>query len=1105
MSDQANGCDGNNLHSHSNHNIPCSLTSFIGREQETDKVKGLLATSRLVTLTGAGGIGKTRLAIHLANTLTHAYQDGIFWIDLALLTDSAFVEHAIATALHLNERPNEPLQETLLHFLKTRTVLLVLDNCEHLIDVCAKQAETLLHACPLLTLLATSRETFRLAGEAIFVVPPLALPPEKTVSTKLNDLLRYEAVQLFIERTKNVCSDFQSTPEGVQAILQICQRLDGIPLAIELAAARMNVLAVQQIANRLVDSIQSLTTTQRTTLPRHRTLQATLEWSYTLLSLQERSLLHRLTVFAGPFTLSAVESVSCGAGIDQGEALDLITYLINKSWLVAKPHNDEARYRLLEPIRQYSLEKLRATGEEPVWRGRHAEWCLALAEQATPYLKSAQQAIWLRQLETEHENLRAALAWSLGNENAGELGVRLTFALFRYWWMRNYVEEARRWFTLALQVATSDVRLQASVLNAAGFLAWWQGDYAESYAFYATSRVISEQHDFANELAITLEGIGDIAAAQGDYARAVQAYEESLIIRHNLGDNWGAAVAYLGLGKVARRQGEHTKAIAYLEESRALFQAVGDKHCLLAPLMNLTGIQRDQCEYSNANQLYQACFDLAQAIGDKSNRAWVLTAWGEVARRMGDFDRAAQLMQEGLALYQQLGERHSVALTLERQGLLARNLGNEQIAVALIEQSRQLYCQLGDKRSSGWALHNLGSIARDRRDLTCACAFHTESFDLFHQLNYTIGEAAALAALGGIEIERAHWLGAAQLFGASEVRLAGRVAALYPDDRTTYEYDVALIREQLDETTLTTAWIRGSELTSDALTDHIRCMNDFFQQTTTSPPFMPFSPFQTNPNSPATTEIYIYALGKTRVVRNACTLDMQDWTYAHAKELVFYLLAHRGATREQIGVSFWPDSSENRVRERFSTMLANARRALGREKPWIVLQDKYYRLNRTLGYWYDVEVFEAKLKMAHQRLTSPVLAQQALATRLFQEAIDLYGGDLADDLKDGTWAEAYRTTLRNKYLNALLTLGKLHLTAADYAQAVTAFQRALAHDNCIEEAYRGLMRCYAQQGERGLALRQYDLLVRALHEELDAPPSAESVALTDRIRGGEEV
>jgi predicted ATPase len=407
------------------HNLPSALSSFVGRKKELAEVRRLLEDTRLLTLTGPGGCGKTRLALAAADELVGTFADGVWLMDLAPLADSSLVPQAVASTLGLREQPGRWLTETLSDNLASKRVLLVLDNCEHLVEACAELAESLLLFCPELRVLATSREPLGIAGEVAWPVPSLSLPDLRR-APNIETLPRYESARLFVERTEAVKPTFAVTEQNAPLVAKICYRLDGIPLAIELAAARSKVLSVEEISERLDDCFALLSAGNRTALPRHRTLHATMDWSHDLLPEQERILFRRLSVFAGGFTLEAAESVCAGEHLERNEVLDLLSHLVDKSLVIVREGVVETRYRLLETVRQYGRERLDAS-EDEVER-RHADFFVGLAEEAEGELSGPDQARWLTLLQTEHDNLRAALSWSLGKKRDLGLGVSLVRA-----------------------------------------------------------------------------------------------------------------------------------------------------------------------------------------------------------------------------------------------------------------------------------------------------------------------------------------------------------------------------------------------------------------------------------------------------------------------------------------------------------------------------------------------------------------------------------------------------------------------------------------------------------------------------------------------------
>ena len=428
------------------HNLPIQLTTFVGRGREIGEVRERLATARQLTLTGSGGVGKTRLALEVAAQLLEDFPHGVWLVDLSTLSDAALVPQAIAAPLNMQEEAGRPLTAALGDYLLSKKVLLILDNCEHLSEACAQLTESLLRRCPSIRVLATSRETLGMVGEAVYRVPSLSLPDLRRLPD-FDGLIQYEAVRLFADRAALSQPEFALRPDNAAAVARICGHLDGIPLAIELAAARVKALSVEAIAARLGDRFRLLTG-GRTAVPRHQTLRAVMDWSYDLLPEPERALLRRLSVFAGGFALEAAAAVGMREDGDEIETVDVLARLVDKSLVTVDQHAADLRYRLLETVRQYGREKLLGAGEADEAQRRHRDYFLALAERAEPELHRASQTMWLDRLEIEHDNLRAALEWSLGLEG-DETGLRLAAALAPYWHARGYLSEGREWLERA--------------------------------------------------------------------------------------------------------------------------------------------------------------------------------------------------------------------------------------------------------------------------------------------------------------------------------------------------------------------------------------------------------------------------------------------------------------------------------------------------------------------------------------------------------------------------------------------------------------------------------------------------------------------------------
>jgi predicted ATPase len=472
-------------------NLPAPLSSFIGRKREIAEIQNLLSKNRLLTLTGSGGAGKTRLAYHSAGFLSADFKDGIWATEFAALTEGDLAAQTIASALGVQEQGGRPIFESLVRFLQPRSTLLILDNCEHLIDPIARLSKSLLESCPNVKILATSREPLGVAGEMVFVVPPLSLPeaqPWRGPGMEQETLARYqqsEAIQLFITRAISAASEFKLTVENGPWVAEICRRLDGIPLAIELAAARMRAFSARQIAERLDDRFRLLISSERTAPLRHQTLAAALDWSYLMLPVKEQKMLQRLSIFASRWTLESAEFVCTNHAIQQTEVLELLSNLVDKSFVVPESMNIGRRYRLLETIRQYAYEKLDEAGNAAVIRDRHLEYFLQWAESNVNHLMRPEQHEWLRLFEVEYDNLRAALEWGQKNPAKARQGLRLAVACGRFWRLHGYFSEGREHLTNLLDLDSNQDRTlsRAWGLIWAAHLAYMQSDYSATRSF----------------------------------------------------------------------------------------------------------------------------------------------------------------------------------------------------------------------------------------------------------------------------------------------------------------------------------------------------------------------------------------------------------------------------------------------------------------------------------------------------------------------------------------------------------------------------------------------------------------------------------------------
>ena len=679
-------------------NIPVPLTSFVGREKELKDIARLLSSSRLLTLTGPGGVGKTRLAIQTAHDSIKKFKDGVFWVGLVGLSDANLIPQVIAQSLNIREVSQEPLIETLKKHLKSKDLLLILDNCEHLIRACAQYAEQLLAACPKLKVLATSIEALGLFNENTWQVPSLPLP-EIPESLSLKELQEFASIELFDERASNAKSGFALDEKNASSVAQVCRRLDGIPLAIELAAARIKVLSVDEIAARLDDRFSLLTAGSRTAIPRHQTLRATIDWSYDLLTEPERVLLRRLSVFAGVFTLEAAEEV-CSQEMKRSDILDLLGRLADKSLVIVEAASEFSgtRYRLLETIRQYSLEKLVETGEASLIRDQHLDFYLSIAEKSEPHM-GHETGIWINRLDKDLDNIRAAMEWST-NSGKAAVALRMAGSLVYFWfyWFAhgNLLSEWQHRIELALSRPEGMQRTlaRAKALNALGFLYWAD--------MYPTDRRLE--------------------------------LEEALSIGRQLGDPWNTATALRYLGLLASMQGNYVEARSFLEQSLEIWRSMG--------------------------------------LEGRSGVSWTLTFLGDVALNQNESTEARSIFEAAVAILREIGDKNLLAYPVRRLGLLAWREKDFARAIAFCKESLSLNRELGDPR----------------------------------------GVLACLAGFADIAVVQGKFARAAQLMAAVETQLAAMGMQLLPVDKKEYERNLAQLRAQFEQRTLSKSWAKGKEM-----------------------------------------------------------------------------------------------------------------------------------------------------------------------------------------------------------------------------------------------------------------------------------------------------
>ena len=636
-------------------NLPLELSSFVGRRRQVAEVKRSLAASRLVTLVGVGGVGKTRLALRTATEIQRAFDEGVWLVELDQLHDPALVAHTVAVALGLREQPGQPTVASVTEYLAPRRLLLVLDNCEHLVQACAELAEAVLQAAPEVRVLATSREPLGVRGEATQLVPSLTVPDPRQPHT-WSELSAYEAVALFADRAAAVLSGFEVDGGNQDAVVEICDRLDGLPLAIELAAVRLRALSPQQLAQRLDDRYRLLATELRGAPTRQQTLRSCIEWSYDLCSATERRLWARASVFAGGFELDAAEEICAGDGLAAEDLLDVVTGLVGKSILTRDEHRGVVRYRLLETMREFGQEKLSAAGELAALRQRHMRWYEQLVRQAEADWVSPRQGAWFARLDREHANVQVALDHCLAEPAQVESALRILVALFHfYWWGRSWDREGRHWFgqVLSLPAEPSAIRAMALLVSSA------------------------------------------LALSDGDTGPAAILTQEGCALATQLGDQGARGFCFFDRGSAALYSGDIQGAMTLCEEG--LSGLAPGTHLavrlnLLLILAIATGLAGEE---NRATALHKEMLAITEPVGECFHRAYALWALGLLALRQDDLDRAAGLQHQSLRLRRGLQDLTGTGWSLESLAWVEAAAGQSARAATLLGAADRLWESLG--------------------------------------------------------------------------------------------------------------------------------------------------------------------------------------------------------------------------------------------------------------------------------------------------------------------------------------------------------------------------------------------------------------------------
>ena len=1031
--------------------VPVRLAPLVGRESELQEILAALGRSRLLTLTGPGGTGKTRLALAAAGSARQSFPAGVCWVELAALDDGSVVATEVAARLGAPENPGQDAAAAVAEHVGPNQVLLVLDNCEHLTAATADLADRLLAACPALTILATSREVLGVDGERSWPVPPLSLP-DVSIHPAAAAIATFDAVRFFEQRAQLTRPAFRLSDDNAASVLQVCRRLDGLPLAIELAAARMRILSAQQLAERLDDIFGVLVGGTRTTPRRHQALRATLDWSHDLLDTDERAVFRRLSVFAGGFTLASAERVAAGGDIAPRQMLDLLTRLADKSLLHVDHAGRTARYHLLSTVREYARERLTEAGEEDQVRRAHLARMADLVGEITPRIDrggDGPQGLEreLDALDAETGNLRAAIELARQCHDA-IAALRIAGPLGKYAYLRGHYQEVRQWMDAAVILgADAPPELRAVALLGSGRLALLQCDYQPAVRrLEAALRLYRELDDPAG-IAATLQVLGSVAREQGRYARAMELHAESLAVAEAAGDRWAVASAHGYLGFAAWLQRDFERGIA---------------ECTLA-------------------------LALSRELGDAEGIAWALISLGTIARYQGNADQALALLSESRERSERIGFREGIAWSLEQLGLHAIDRSDAE-APALLRSSLEIHHQLRDRWRVCSVLVDLAALAvaedQSARAALLLAAAETMRAAIgtviapcerqLHDATMNAARATVSEADFATARQRGQFAQIEDILAVLEPS-AGPPAAGLPEavpPPGVPPGGVPPLAAHPERPELPRAGQPAATAAPEPATAKVARVP--------------------RPRRRSGGALRIRALGAATVHVDDAAVTAADWGYAKPRELLFLLATSPPMTRDQLGAALWPDQAPERLGTTLHTALRGVRRALG-APDWILYSDGRYSFNSEREHDCDVSTFEQALAVA--RRARP----QAAALPDLQRALAAYGGEFLAGMSAGEWAHVRRDELARSFESALLATGRMHMAAGRFQPAAAAFRRAVSHEPLNETAHRELMTCWERLGETARAVRHYEELANLLRRQVGVAPAAETTALYTRL------
>jgi predicted ATPase/DNA-binding XRE family transcriptional regulator len=786
-------------------NLPAALTNFIGREKEQAEITKLIAKNRLVTLVGTGGIGKTSLSLQVGQKLLDDFPNGVWIVRLDSLTDPALVPPTVAYVFDIRGVSENPILERLIFALRTKSTLLILDNCEHLLESCAQLVTTLLTDCPNLKILTSSREALGVAGEALYHVPPLALPDVRKLLEKFRE---YESVRLFEERAQLVQMNFALTLENAYHVAEICQCLDGIPLAIELAAAHVNMLSTEQIAARLNENFNVLTSDGRLPLPRHQTLRASMDWSWNLLSDSERILLRRLSVFAGSWTLDAAAAICSVEGVASDLIPDLLSHLINKSLVVVEHTSEESRYRLLETICQYADEKLFEIEDARDLRGRHLDYFIQIAEQGFEELRGPNDLLWLEKLEIEHDNFRAALGWAISSPHVDpQKALQLSGALYEFWILHGH-SEGYRWLAEALKTTPdAPTAYYCRALFGIAQLSYRIGKFNEASEYSENALTTARQLDIP---ALIIESLFVRAfLMRANQAEAEKLITEALALARATENKYLLSGGLLYSIIIINRFKKGGEAMKMAHEAYEMARSLGNTGQIAGSLFRLGTLKGSQGNYKEARSLLQESEILSRKSNDKMNIAYSILQLGVLAAKETDYVLARQFEEESLQIFQELGDPDSASFALSNLGWTAYVAGDYAGAASLFKEARNSSTR--DKVYFYSTLTALGLVKLAQGDENHAGEMFAESLELLKSFEDGYWLAKCLEGISGLSALSPET--ATRLLGCAETLYEEMDFVIPPSERPRHDALVEKARTQLDEEKFNTLWADGKAMT----------------------------------------------------------------------------------------------------------------------------------------------------------------------------------------------------------------------------------------------------------------------------------------------------